>query len=133
MSSMLIAAMYSGSPFVGGDYESQDVLIAMAWCCLKVQQTSLESEIFLSGSILVLDLVRHLSLEKLGKGAMAILQITSSLCWAKIQWLSARLRIGKRLSSSIRACIMISCSCQACSCISLGLLVLALGTIRSLA
>ena len=89
MSSMPMATIYSGSPFVGGDYKSQDVLIAMAWCHLKVKQASVESEIFLSGGILALDLVRHLSLEKLGKvlwssfghfSHSVVSQITGSLC-----------------------------------------------------
>ena len=59
--------------------------------------------------------------------------ITSSLCWAITQWLSARFRKAMGLSSSIYACMMISCSCRVCSCISLGLSVSALGTIGSLA
>ena len=59
-------------------------------------------------------------------------QITGSLCWARIQWLSARFRMVRRLSSSIQACMMISYSCQVCSCISLGSSVSALGTIGSL-
>ena len=69
---MPVAAIYSGLLLVGGNHESQDILIAMAQCCLKVQQTSVESEIFLSSGILALDLIRHSPLEKLGKSAMVI-------------------------------------------------------------
>ena len=59
--------------------------------------------------------------------------MTGSLCWATIQWLSPRFRKAMRLSSSIQACMMISCSCWVCSCINLGSSVSALSTIRSLA
>ena len=41
--------------------------------CLEVQQTSAEGEILLSSGILALDLVRHLSLEKLSKSSVVIL------------------------------------------------------------
>ena len=46
----------------------------MAGHCLEVQQTSVEGEILLSSGILVLlDLVRHLSSEKLSKSTVVIL------------------------------------------------------------
>ena len=41
--------------------------------CLEVQQTSIEGKILLSSGILALDLVRHLSSEKLRKGTVVIL------------------------------------------------------------
>ena len=41
--------------------------------CLEVQQTSVEGEILLSSGILALDLVRHLSSEKLSKSSVVIL------------------------------------------------------------
>ena len=47
--------------------------------CLEVQQTSVEGEILLSSGILVLDLVRHLSLEKLSKGTVVILRVLQPL------------------------------------------------------
>ena len=88
MSSMPMATIYRRSPFVGGDYKSQDVLIATAWWCLKVQQSSVEDEILLSGGILVQDLVRYLSLEKLSKGAMVILRTLQPLCGESDNWLT---------------------------------------------
>ena len=47
--------------------------------CLEVQQTSVEGKILLSSGILALDLVRHLSSEKLSKGTMVILWVLQPL------------------------------------------------------
>ena len=47
--------------------------------CLEVQQTSDEGKILLLSGILVLDLVRHLSLEKLSKSTVVILQALQPL------------------------------------------------------
>ena len=88
VSGVPVAAIYSGLPLVVGNHESQDVLIAMAQCCLKVEQTSVENEIFLSSGILVLDLVRHSPLEKLGNSAMVIFQMLQPLCGESDNWLT---------------------------------------------
>ena len=56
--------------------------------CLEVQQTSVEGEILLSSSILVLDLVRHLSLEKLSKGTMLVLGALQPLSGELDNWLT---------------------------------------------
>ena len=47
--------------------------------CLEVQQTSAEGEILLSSGILVLDLVRHLSSEKLSKSTLVVLRALQPL------------------------------------------------------
>ena len=47
--------------------------------CLEVQQTSVEGEILLSSGILALDLVRHLSSEKLSKSTVVILRVFQPL------------------------------------------------------
>ena len=47
--------------------------------CLEVQQTSVEGKILLSSGILLLDLVRHLSSEKLSKGTVVILRALQPL------------------------------------------------------
>ena len=80
MSGVLVAAIYSSSPLVGGNHESQDVLIATAWCCSKVQKTSVEDEIFLSSGVPALDLVRHSPLVKISKSAMGVFQMLQPLC-----------------------------------------------------
>ena len=79
VSSVLVAAIYCGSPFVGGNHKSQYVLVATVRCHLKVRQASVEGEVFLSSSILALDLVGHSPLEELGKGAVVILQVLQPL------------------------------------------------------
>ena len=52
----------------------------MTGWCLEVQQISVEGEILLSSGILVLDLVRHLSSEKLSKSTVVIFQTLQPLC-----------------------------------------------------
>ena len=48
--------------------------------CLEVQQTSVEGEILLLSGVLALDLVRHLSSEKLSKSTVVIFQMLQPLC-----------------------------------------------------
>ena len=138
---MSMATIYGGLPFVAGNHKSQDILIAMAWCRLKVRQTSVKGENFLSsgcchwiwsGTHPLRHSVRVLW-SSFGCFSHSVVSwITGSLSWARIQWLSARFCMARQLSSSIRACMMISYSCWACSCISLGSSVSALSTVGSL-
>ena len=52
----------------------------MTGCCLEVQQTSVEGEIPLSSGVLALDLVRHLSSEKLSKSTVVVFRMLQPLC-----------------------------------------------------
>ena len=60
----------------------------MTVCCLEVQQTSVEGEILLLSGILVLDLVRHLSPEKLSKSTVVILWVLQPLSGESDNWLT---------------------------------------------
>ena len=60
----------------------------MTGCHLEVQQTSVEGEILLLSSILALDLVRHLSLEKLSKSSVVILRAFQPLSGESDNWLT---------------------------------------------
>ena len=51
----------------------------MTWCCLEVEQTSVEGEILLLSGALPLNLVGHLPLEKLSKSTVVILWMLQTL------------------------------------------------------
>ena len=62
------------------DNKSQHIFITTFGHCFEVHQGSLDGKIFLSSSILVLDLVGHPPLEKLGQGAVVIFWLLQPFC-----------------------------------------------------
>ena len=80
MPSVSVAAIYSSSTFMGRNHKGQDVLVASTRCCFEVQQASLEGEILLSGSVLMLYLIRYLSFEKIGKGTVVVFRMLQPFC-----------------------------------------------------
>ena len=83
-----MAAVYGSLSLVGGNHESLDLFVAVTGHRLEVQQTSVEGEILLSSGILALDLVRHLSSEKLHKSSVVILWAFQPLSGESDNWLT---------------------------------------------